>query len=184
MIQKFNFSIDYTSFSEGRTCRICRPVRDKFRALQKITGSQLSKKVHLYLAHASLTEDVEKSKYTGITKPWSNLGTLVQSAVDNGGDPLEHWVHQRRRNGTHIFGFRYWARAPDGKVCGMFYADGSIWYQCEIEIWYSAEGDLDTVTPTGPGVSGDKTREWQRSSRVLTSEEQAAATRGILCLLK
>ena len=183
MLHKLHFSNNYNSISDGQTC-YCKTEWDKFTSLQRIMGSQLSKKPHLYFAHYSLETDGEKSKYTGITTPWSCLGSIVQTTTDNGGDPLDHWVHQPTPDRTDKFGFRYSTKSPNGEICGMFYAEGKIWYQDQLEWWYSTQGLLESVFPAGPGVSGDKTREWAKWPQDTSSEECTAATKGIWCWLE
>ena len=66
----------------------------------------------------------------------------------------------------------------------MFYADGKIWYQRQVESWYSPEGKLQSMFPSGPGVCGGEMREWAKSSRKLTPQEVLAASKGICCGLE
>ena len=57
---------------------MCHPHRDTFYELEQVTGNKLKRKTHLYFAHHSLSEDVEKSKFTVLCRQWSWLGQLVQ----------------------------------------------------------------------------------------------------------
>ena len=157
---------------------MCRPHHDSFKELELVTSNKL-KKTHLYFAHHSLVDDVEKSKFTGFCRQWSVLGQIVQNTGDSEEDPYNMWVHQRTPKGVHKFGFRYETVLPNGEFSGLFYADGRIWYQNWITVWYSEMGDFSTTFPSGPGKSEGDTREWKRPSTPLTEHEIEKYSTGI-----
>ena len=79
----------------------------QFQGIRTSDWQQAEKKPHLYFAHHSLVDDVEKSKFTGFCRQWSVLGQIVQNMADSEEDPYNMWVHQRTPKGVHKFGFRY-----------------------------------------------------------------------------
>ena len=124
-------------------------------------------------------DDVKKSKFTGFCRQWSVLGQIVQNTADSEEDPYNMWVHHRTPKGVHKFGFRYETVLPNGEFSGLFYADGRIWYQKRITVWYSEMGDFSTTFPSGPGKSEGDTREWKRLSTPLTEQEIKEYSTGI-----
>ena len=151
----------------------------QFQAIRSSHGQQAEKKGHLYFGHHSLLDDVEKSKFTGFCRQWSVLGWIVQKMADSEQDPYNMWVHQRTPEGVHKFGFRYKSVLPNGEFSRLFYADGRIWYQNWITVWYSETGEFSTMFPSGPGMSEGNTREWKRPSTPLTEQEIGEYSRGI-----
>ena len=114
------------------------PAPQQFQGIRTSDWRQIKKnKPHYFFAHHSLIDDVEKSKLTGLCRRWSGLGEIVQNTADSEQDPYNMWVHQRTPEGVHKFGFRYKAVLPNGEITGLFYADGRIWYQNQITVWYS-----------------------------------------------
>ena len=158
---------------------MCRLHCDTFYQLEEVTGNKLKRKTHLYFAHHSLSEDVEKSKFTGLCRQWSWFGELVQKMADSEDDPYNMWVHQKTPGGVHKFGFRYKAVLPSGEISGLFYVDRQIWYQNRITVWYFENRDFSTTFPSGPGKSGGDTTEWKRLSTPLTEQQKDEYSKGI-----
>ena len=158
---------------------MCHPHHDTFNQLEEVTGNILKRKPHLYFAHHSLINNVEKSKFTGLCRRWSWLGELVQKMADSEDDPYNMWVHQRIPGGVHKFGFRYEAVLPKVEISGLFYTDRRIWYQNQITVWYSEKGDFSTTFPSGLGKSEGNTREWKRLSTPLTPQQKDEYSKGI-----
>ena len=127
---------------------------------------------HVYRAHVNIYQNVEKSKLK--LRHTRAISTAINAIIDNGGDLMYHWVHQRDEDGNDIFSLQYMSEVSTTPT-GVFYADGDLWYQYQLEFWLSDAGILLTVFSCGDGRnSSGVTRHYQPTAEPWTQDQQSA----------
>ena len=161
------------SFTEGydSLCPTCQSKFDRFvrrgRGLH-VSVFELFKKKHFWLAHFDYVWECDKSKLRGPFRDVEFLQEFLETTVPwNGWDGdlqqlLSYWVHEEDRNGWKYYGFRFLLSNstphPEDSIVGAFARGGRVWHQHRLEAWFTEEGEIASVFPSGFGENGNQAR--------------------------
>ena len=158
-------------FLVGTTCHICqRAFQRSYRKTFIVDVSDLEERVdHFGPAHIYLSQDVTKSKLRGPYRNYDFIKSLTEGEINadrSEAARLRHWVHQINEDNEHVFAYRYTVHNNSDQSCanisGVFVRDDKPWHQFGLELWFTSDGQLVSLFPSGPGYWGDQSRAYER----------------------